>query len=160
MVAPLIGWKAASILGGSALLGGLIQNRGAAQGAQAQADMMYQQGLQNVWNIEEMRSRNKGLLGEAIANRNFIRTGNEQRQKLAKDFGMFEAGPLARERGKSMVDATARMNALELGEDATALRKRKNWESLQNQLALRADEANRKWGFVPSRNPFGFGGTA
>ena len=42
----------------------------------------------------------------------------------------------------------------------SALRKRKNWESLQTQLALRADEANRKWGYVPSRNPFGFGGTA
>lgn len=160
MVAPLIGWKAAAILGGAALGSGLLQNRGAGIGAQAQADMMYQQGLQNVWNIEEMRSRNKGLLGEAIANRNFIRTGNEQRQKLAKDFGMFEAGPLARERGKSMVDATARMNDLESGPEATALRRRKKIEDLGVQLALQADAANRKWGYVPSRNPFGFGGIA
>jgi hypothetical protein len=159
MIVPLIGWKAAAILGGAALGSGLLQNRGAGIGAQANANMLAQQGEQNKWNILEMRQKNYGILGGEIANRNFNRTGNEQRLKLAKDFGMFEAGPLARERGKSMVDATARMNALELGPEATALRKQKNWENLQNQLTLRADEANRKWGYVPSRNPFGFGGT-
>ena len=159
MVAPIIGWKAAAILGGAALGSGLLQNRGAGIGAQANADMLAQQMEQNKWNILEMRQKNYGILGGEIANRNFMRTGNEQRQKLAKDFGMFQAGPLAREKGKSMVDATARMNALESGPEATALRKQKNVENLLYETALRADAANRKWGYVPSRNPFGFGGT-
>lgn len=158
MILPVIGWKAASILGGAALGSAFLQNRGAAQGAQAQADMMYQQGVQNVDNIYEKRNVNYANLGEAIANRVFTQNAAEQNMRRAKDYAMFEAGPLAKERGKSMVDAQGRMNALELGEDATALRKRKNLETLQTQLALRADDANRKWGYVPSRNPFGFGG--
>jgi len=143
-------WLAAAVVGGA-----LLQSRSAAQGAQAQADMMYQQGLQNVDNIYEMRNKNYGSLGAMKEGMNFQRTAGPQQMKLAKAWNLFKEGELGQERARTIADATRRMTDVELSPEATELRKRKNLEGLQTQLALRADDANRKWGFVPSRNPFG-----
>ena len=160
MIAPIAAFLASKWAVPTMMLAGgaAIQRLGTGAGAQTSADMLYQQGVQNAWGIEQTQNTNKGILGGEIANRNFIRQGNKQRQKLAQEFGMFEAGPVARERAKSAVDFQNRMNILESGPEATALRKQKNLENLLYETSLRADAANRKWGYVPSRNPFGFRG--
>jgi len=146
-------WLAAAVVGGA-----FLQRQGAAQGAQARADMLYQQGVQNTDNIYEMRNKNYANLGAMKEGMNFQRTAGPQQMKLAKDWNLFKEGELGKERARTIADATRRMTDVELSPEATELRKRKNLESLQTQLALRADDANRKWGFVPSRTQFGFGG--
>jgi len=159
MIAPLAGflaskWALPTLIGA----GVGLQAWGAKQGANTTAAMLNMQTQQNENNIFAKNQIEQGNLGAMKEGMNFQRTSGPQQMKLAKGWNLFKEGELGEERAKTAANTYKRMTDAELSPESTALRRQKNWESLHNQLTLQADAANRKWGYVPSRNPFGLGG--
>ena len=159
MIAPLAGflaskWALPTLIGA----GVGLQAWGARQGANETAAMLNMTNQRNQDNIAAKKEIEFGSLGAMKEGMNFQRASGPQQMKLAKAWNLFKEGELGEARARTGAETYRRMTDAENSPEARALRQALNQEAIRKQLTLQADAANRKWGYVPSRNPFGLGG--
>jgi len=141
---------------GGALIGGYFQNRAANTAAKAQLGAAKAAD----WRAEQtiLANRDTTKFGEGS------KLQNQQWNEIASDFGlrrqqaaeMFNVGTLDPMRAAASRDAKRAEIGLQGSKEATDLRQKLNKEKLQYETALKSDQMNRMFGYVPGN----FGGLA